>query len=146
MKIRLISLMVAAALAASANASPETEAAESARRAELEKARAELNQAARRVAELSREAHESRTIKIKELRSDGSRARLGIVMSPDAGSPGVRIAAVTPGGPAAKAGLRPSPGTRARVMVVDDDRLVVGMEKSALGVRQGPQAEEAHDG
>ena len=29
---------------------------------------------------------------------------------------------------------------------VDDDRLVVGMEKSALGVRQGPQAEEAHDG
>ena len=96
----------AAALAASANASPETEAAESARRAELEKARAELNQAARRVAELSREAHESRTIKIKELRSDGSRARLGIVMSPDAGSPGVRIAAVTPGGPAAKAGLR----------------------------------------
>ena len=29
---------------------------------------------------------------------------------------------------------------------VDDDRLMVGMKKSALGVRQGPQAEEAHDG
>jgi hypothetical protein len=29
---------------------------------------------------------------------------------------------------------------------VNDDRLVVGMEKSALSVRQGPQAEEAHNG
>jgi hypothetical protein len=29
---------------------------------------------------------------------------------------------------------------------VDDDRLVVGMEKSALGVRQGPQAKETHNG
>jgi hypothetical protein len=29
---------------------------------------------------------------------------------------------------------------------IDNDWLMVGMEKSALGVRQGPQSEEAHNG
>ncbi|HEY9143027.1 MAG TPA: PDZ domain-containing protein [Arenimonas sp.] len=106
MKLRILSLLVAAAFAATAHASPETEAAEAARRAELESARAELQAAAKRVAELSRGEHRSRIVEVERIRRDGNRARLGIVMGAEPGVAGVRIAAVTPEGPAAKAGLR----------------------------------------
>lgn len=102
MKIRMLSLFVAAALAAGAQAAtPEAKAA-----AELERARAELADAAKRVAELSREAHQARIVDVERIRSEGKRARLGIVMGTEPGEAGVRIAAVTPEGPAAKAGLR----------------------------------------
>jgi predicted metalloprotease with PDZ domain len=45
-------------------------------------------------------------VHVERIRSKDKRARLGIVMSPEPGVAGVRIAAVTPKGPAAKAGLR----------------------------------------
>ena len=107
MKIRLCFLLIAAALAAGVQAAtPESEAAAEASRAELERARAELADAAKRVAELSREVHKVRVVDVERVRSRGDRARLGIVMSPEPGVAGVRIAAVTPKGPAAKAGLR----------------------------------------
>ncbi|WP_158637129.1 PDZ domain-containing protein [Arenimonas daejeonensis] len=119
MKFRLISLLVAAALAATAQAadtpkaSAETAAAEAAKRAELERARAELNRSARRVSELTRELGESGanaySFNVESFNSFdafGGRPAIGIVMGASPDWAGVRIAAVTPNGPAAKAGLR----------------------------------------
>jgi hypothetical protein len=112
MKLRLISLMVAAVLAAPALAAdtPKADTDTDAKRAELERARAELDRSARRVAELTRELGEPGSYAFRFDGSEFERARsrpaIGIVMSANPAAAGVRIAAVTPNGPAAKAGLR----------------------------------------
>jgi hypothetical protein len=112
MKLRLISLMVAAVLAAPALAAdtPKADADADAKRAELDRARAELDRSARRVAELTRELGEPGSYAFRfdggEFERARSRPAIGIVMSANPAAAGVRIAAVTPNGPAAKAGLR----------------------------------------
>lgn len=112
MKLRLLPLLVAAVVAAQSAAAAATPAAaptpasEAARKAELAKARAELAENARRVAELSRDEHGDRAHGRYEYAFGGPpRIGIGIVMG-ESGTGGVRIAAVTPDGPAAKAGLR----------------------------------------
>lgn len=75
-------------------------------RAELDRAHDELRAASRRVAELSSKLgheHGQRAFAYRFL-SDEKRALVGVVLAP--GGDGVKLAAVTPGGPADKAGLR----------------------------------------
>ncbi|HVF36024.1 MAG TPA: PDZ domain-containing protein, partial [Candidatus Saccharimonadia bacterium] len=75
-------------------------------RAELDRAHDELRAASRRVAELSSKlghSHGQRAFAYRFL-SDEKRALVGVVLA--AGGNGVKLAAVTPGGPADKAGLR----------------------------------------
>ena len=106
MNLRLIPLMVAAALMTGTVHAADTPKAEAAKRAELEQARAELARSARRVAELSRElGGDERRIVLERSLAGPPRAGVGIVMGPSDGEAGVRIAGTTPGGPAAKAGL-----------------------------------------
>jgi hypothetical protein len=108
MKFHLLSLMIAAALAASPASAATAPAPDddAAYRAELAKARAELAENARRVVELSRRSGEGAFAYQFDIDDEHARPGIGIVMgaNPDAG--GVRIAAVTPDGPAAKGGLR----------------------------------------
>lgn len=70
---------------------------------ELDAARADLQRAARRVAELSRELGANHDLVIE--RRLMQRPVLGVILEPDSGA-GVRITAVTPESGAAKAGLR----------------------------------------
>ena len=84
------------------------EAEEAKTRAKLDEARARLDKAARDVAELSMQLggnvrHEMRFV-------DGGRRKavLGVQVDPDSGKEGVRVLSVSPGGPAAEAGLRDS--------------------------------------
>ncbi|HBD20739.1 MAG TPA: hypothetical protein DC063_12090, partial [Arenimonas sp.] len=128
--------MVAAALATSAHGQATAPAAtpkadEAAQRAELERARAELAKSARRVAELSRELGvNDRRIEVQRLRETAHRPGLGIVMSPNPDAAGVRIAAVTPDGPAAQAGLR-------------SGDVVTGIDGKALTARGADAVEQA---
>ncbi|MBB1060106.1 PDZ domain-containing protein [Marilutibacter spongiae] len=91
-----------AAGAIHAQTSPPADAA--AARKALDEARADLDRAARRVAELSRASGAPEAPMVLERRFQRSPV-LGVVLAPDADK-GVRIAAVTPGSAAARAGLR----------------------------------------
>jgi hypothetical protein len=98
----------AAAPAANANAAEAAAEAEAAR-AELRAAREELRALTRRIAELSVRAGASEAPRAMAFRylSNPDRAMIGVVLGESSGkSGGVALAAVTPGGPADKAGLR----------------------------------------
>lgn len=99
-KPTLIAVSIGLLLACTASAQDKAADADKAR--ELAAARADLDRAARRVAELSREQGGAETF-VFERRFE-SRPVLGVVLAPDSGA-GVRIAAVTPESAAAKAGL-----------------------------------------
>ena len=75
-------------------------------RKQLEEARERLDKAAREVAELSGKlgAHARHDIRIIE--GGPRRAVLGIQIDDDPGKQGARVLSVSPGGPAAEAGLR----------------------------------------
>lgn len=114
MKTILLAIALAATLyhgPASAQDSPAP-AAPADSKAALAEAQADLRDAARRVAELSRQQlgadserqHDRMVMKFRSL--DMSRPIIGIVMAKNEDGGGVMIAAVTPDGPAAKAGLR----------------------------------------
>jgi hypothetical protein len=91
---------------------------EAAVRADLEKARERLDAAAREVAELSRklgaDVHRERHIIIDrrdrgdrgDRASGPRRAILGVQIDPESGKQGAKVRDVSPGGPAAEAGLR----------------------------------------
>ena len=86
----------------------KTEAEEARTRAKLDEARARLDKAAREVAELSTQLGASARPDIRFMAGGPPRAVLGIQVDPRSDEKGVRILSVSPGGPAAEAGLRDS--------------------------------------
>jgi S1-C subfamily serine protease len=98
--------------------------------AEAQKALAEaqrkLEEAAREVAELSMELHGPGFKEVRKIRMDGpGRAMLGInIGSAEPGTDGVRVVSVSPGGPAADAGVQAGD----LVVAVDGKRVVSGRE------------------
>lgn len=124
MKLRMLPLMLAAALSLPALATETGDAAKAARE-ELARAREELAEAARRVAELQRQLMEEGQFEgyFRALQRPG----VGVVLAENEGKEGVRLAAVTPGGPADKAGLRGGD-----VLVSVDGRKVEGSGEAAV--------------
>jgi predicted metalloprotease with PDZ domain len=84
----------------------KSEAEEAKTRKQLEEARARLDKAAREVAELSGKLGARARHEIRIVEGGPRRAVLGIQIDEDPGKQGVRILNVSPGGPAAEAGLR----------------------------------------
>jgi hypothetical protein len=84
------------------------EAEEAKTRAKLEEARARLDKAAREVAELSNQLGANARHDVRFMTGGPPRAVLGIQVDPRSDEKGVRILSVSPGGPAAEAGLRDS--------------------------------------
>ncbi|WP_411832863.1 PDZ domain-containing protein [Pseudoxanthomonas mexicana] len=95
----LLAGLVFALPATAAEPPHETARHEAARQQELADARAEMARAARRVAELAAAEAGNRRIDIEQ------RVLVGVLLAPD-DEAGVRISGVTPGGGAAKAGLK----------------------------------------
>ena len=84
------------------------EAEEAKTRAKLEEARARLDKAAREVAELSTQLGAHARHDVRFIAGGPHRAVLGIQVDPRSDNKGVRVLGVSPGGPAAEAGLRDS--------------------------------------
>ncbi|HEY6123335.1 MAG TPA: PDZ domain-containing protein [Steroidobacteraceae bacterium] len=82
------------------------DAEEAKTRAKLDEARTRLDKAARDVAELSNQLGANVRHDIRIVEGGPRKAVLGIQVDPDSGSDGVRVLSVSPGGPAAEAGLR----------------------------------------
>ena len=109
-------LMLVCLLAASSMAFADTPAADTAKReaeeaktrAKLEEARARLDKAAREVAELSTQLGANARHDVRFIAGGPPRAVLGIQLDPRSDDKGVRVLGVSPGGPAAEAGLRDS--------------------------------------
>jgi C-terminal processing protease CtpA/Prc len=107
------------------------EAEEARTRRQLEEARQRLDKAAREVAELSGKlgAHARHDIRIIE--GGPRRAVLGIQIDPQSGAEGVRVLSVSPGGPAAEAGLR----ERDLIIALDGEPMPGGDPDRALVTR-----------
>lgn len=84
----------------------ELEAQEARTRKELEAARERLDKAAREVAELSAKLGAHARHEIRFIEGGPRHAVLGVQIEADPQSKGVRVLSVSPGGPAAEAGLR----------------------------------------
>jgi C-terminal processing protease CtpA/Prc len=95
-----------AAYADNARAAVENAADDAQLEAQLAEARKQLDAAAHQVAELT--AQLSRPVIQKFMEMDGApgRAIIGVQLDPAAGGPGARVREVSPGGPAAEAGIR----------------------------------------
>ncbi|HEV2286745.1 MAG TPA: PDZ domain-containing protein [Steroidobacteraceae bacterium] len=74
--------------------------------AQLEAARKELDEAAHQVAELTEQLSRPVIESFMGLDGEHSRAIIGVQLDPAAGGPGARVREVSPGGPAAEAGIR----------------------------------------
>jgi predicted metalloprotease with PDZ domain len=109
--IGLLSMSAAMLSPAMAQAPTEPEAArvdaeEAKTRKELEAARERLDKAAREVAELSAKLGAHARHEIRFIEGGPRRAVLGVQIEADPESKGARVLSVSPGGPAAEAGLR----------------------------------------
>jgi C-terminal processing protease CtpA/Prc len=74
--------------------------------AQLESARKQLDEAAHEVAELTTKLSRPVIESFMELDSEHGRAIIGVQLDPALGGPGARVREVSPGGPAAEAGIR----------------------------------------
>ncbi|MEJ0084798.1 MAG: PDZ domain-containing protein [Pseudomonadota bacterium] len=100
------------------------EADEAKKRAELDAARVRLDKATREVMELSRQLSENSRGDMMFFSTD-RRAMLGVQIDPDSGREGARVRSVSPGGPAAEAGLQGGD-----VIVSLDGKTVAGGENA----------------
>lgn len=96
----------ATSLAQNTNDAAKADAEEARTRKQLEEARERLDKAAREVAELSGKLGARVRSDIRFIDGGPRRAVLGIQIDDDPGKQGVRVLNVSPGGPAAEAGLR----------------------------------------
>jgi len=95
------------------------------KRAELDAARARLDKATREVMELSQQLAEDSRGNVMFFRTD-RRAVLGVQIDPASGKEGARVRDVSPGGPAAEAGLQTGD-----VIVALDGKPVAGGDDAA---------------
>src|SRR5262249_15350611 len=96
-------------------------------RAKLEEARARLDKAAREVAELSSELNVNTQREIRVITTGGGprRAILGVNVDMNSGKDGALVRSVSPGGPAAEAGL-----VQGDVIVAIDGKQLAGSTAS----------------
>ena len=114
-----------------------SESERAAARKELDAARGELRELTKRIADLSMQLgdHGPRAFAF-EFAGEPRRALIGVVLAPDEG--GAKITAVTPSGPAAKAGLK------AGDVIVSIDQKAIGKNRAAVdAVRETIGALEA---
>ncbi len=105
--IRVMTLAAAMVLAVPALANPAEDAGKAEQ--DLEQARERLEAAAREVAELAAKVHGPGSREVIRLMIGGDEARkamIGVSLDPGRVSPGARIVSVSPGGPAAEAGVQ----------------------------------------
>ncbi len=133
--IRRAAIAAAILLALSATAAAQSGEPTPAQRKELEAARAELRQAAERVAELSRKYHGAGDAARWAMHGMSRKPVLGVLLGPDRQA-GVRIAGVTPDSAAADAGLRSGDRLLAidgRQILGSDGKLRVANARKLLG-------------
>jgi C-terminal processing protease CtpA/Prc len=87
--------------------SPDEKRQDAALEAQLDAAREKLQEAAREVAELSTQLNKPLIQKFSTFNGAFGRAIIGVQLDPAGGKDGARILEVSPGGPAAEAGIRP---------------------------------------
>lgn len=108
------------------DAKVRTESEDAKTRAKLDEARARLEKAAREVAELSTELNVNAQREVRVFTTAGPRrAILGVNIDPDSGKEGARVRSVSPGGPAAEAGL-----VQGDVIVAIDGKSIAGKPES----------------
>jgi predicted metalloprotease with PDZ domain len=90
----------------SARANADKEADEAKLEEQLEAARKQLDAAAHQVAELTAQLSRPVIESFMDMDMDGHRAIIGVQLEATAGGPGARVREVSPGGPAAEAGIR----------------------------------------
>jgi len=108
MLVCLLAMSAAAFAQAPTADAAKLEAEEAKTRAKLEEARARLDKAAREVAELSTQLGANARHDVRFIAGGPPKAVLGIQVDPRSDNKGVRVLSVSPGGPAAEAGLRDS--------------------------------------
>jgi predicted metalloprotease with PDZ domain len=98
--------------------------------ARLESARHRLEESAREVAELSNQLGGPLVGKFSTFSGEFGRAIIGVQLDPSSGKDGVRVIAVSPGGPAADAGIHPGD-----VIVAVNETPVTGEDASRQVVK-----------
>ena len=98
--------------------------------ARLESAQKRLEESAREVAELSNQLGGPLMEKFSTLNGAFGRAIIGVQLDPSSGKDGVRVVAVSPGGPAAEAGIHPGD-----VIVAVNETAVTGEDASRQVVK-----------
>lgn len=133
--VRVLVAAMAAGLALASGAAAQSRAPTPAQQQELDAARAELQRAARRVAELSREYHRPGDAPMAFRHAFETRPVLGVLLGPD-DAKGVRIVGVTPDSAAAGAGLRSGDvllGVDGKQILGSDGDLRLGNARKLLG-------------
>lgn len=98
--------------------------------ARLESARKKLEESAREVAELSNQLGDPLVQRFSTFNAAFGRAIIGVQLDPSSGKDGVRVLAVSPGGPAAEAGIHPGD-----VIVAVNETAVTGEDASRRVVK-----------
>ena len=134
-RMRVLAAAMATGLALAGGVAAQSSAPTPAQQQELDAARADLQRAAKRVAELSREYHRPGDAPMAFRHAFETRPVLGVLLGPD-DAKGVRIVGVTPDSAAADAGLRSGDvllSVDGRQILGSDGELRLGNARTLLG-------------